>query len=165
MPGGPLPDTRLRGKRMESALGVLYGLWAVSVTARKNLLLWGLGLCHVSLGVVRENGALSGPEAVRRPGTWALGISETRRERREAATCRDHRQPPSPPPASRGGCCHSLLRPGGAAPRACACPAPSRSAVSGLACCWRSGSSLMTVPPTSPWAGVRHEAEGVPQSQ
>lgn len=60
MPGGPLPDTRLRGKRMESALGVLYGLWAVSVTARKNLLLWGLGLCHVSLGVVRENGALLG---------------------------------------------------------------------------------------------------------
>lgn len=60
MPGGPLPDTRLRGKRMESALGVLYGLWAVSVTARKNLLLWGLGLCHVSLAVVRENGALLG---------------------------------------------------------------------------------------------------------
>lgn len=69
MPGGPLPDTRLRGKRMESALGVLYGLWAVSVTARKNLLLWGLGLCHVSLAVVRENGAFGG---------WAGGCQEAR---------------------------------------------------------------------------------------
>lgn len=95
---GPLPDTRLRGKMMESALGVLYGLWAVSVRARKNLLLWGLGLCHVSLGVVRENGAFSGPEAVRRPGTWALGISEAWRERPEDATCRagSRRRPRQP---------------------------------------------------------------------